>query len=230
MDKSFDTYAEHTTAKKWCGLWSLCMPGKTMASVPNACGSGPNILILRYRHPAHAQNIVVPLYCSALLSMFRCTQNSLRCVEFFQLSHLGLNSLEIARCATFSPSSGGSSASNLLEPSRTTSSTPNSCKNSTRPAISVMLTPPPRSDRVRSTVVQAHLTSSNLLEPHHYRDSLLPLAIANNALHCTSTHPTNVHMYVHLLGTCMYNVPLYIHPTNTHTEWVSVQEMFISCC
>ena len=24
-----------------------------------ACGSGPNILILRYRHPAHAQNIVV---------------------------------------------------------------------------------------------------------------------------------------------------------------------------
>ena len=132
--------------------------------------------------------------------------------------------------STFSPSSGGSSASNLLEPSRTTSSTPNSCKNSTRPAISVMLTPPPRSDRVRSTVVQAHLTSSNLLEPHHYRDSLLPLAIANNALHCTSTHPTNVHMYVHLLGTCMYNVPLYIHPTNTHTEWVSVQEMFISCC
>ena len=116
--------------------------------------------------------------------------------------------------STFSPSSGGSSASNLLEPSRTTSSTPNSCKNSTRPAISVMLTPPPRSDRVRSTVVQAHLTSSNLLEPHHYRDSLLPLAIANNALHCTSTHPTNVHMYVHLLGTCMYNVPLY----QTHTQ------------
>ena len=132
--------------------------------------------------------------------------------------------------STFLPSSGGSSASNLLEPSRTTSSTPNSCKNPTRPAISVMLTPPPRSDRVRSTVVQAHLTSSNLLEPHHYRDSLLPLAIANNALHCTSTHPTNVHMYVHLLGTCMYNVPLYIQPTNTHTEWVSVQEMFISCC
>ena len=125
MDKSFDTYAEHTTTKKWCGLWSLCMPGKTMASVPNACGSGPNILILRYRHPAHAQNIVVPLYCSALLSMFRCTQNSLRCVEFFQLSHLGLNSLEIARCVEFFQ------LSHLV------------------------------------LVVQAHRTSSNLLEPHH---------------------------------------------------------------
>ena len=37
------------------------------------------------------------------------------------------------------------------------------------------------------------------------------------ALVCLCTHPTNVHMYV---------VPLYIHP-NTHTEWVSVQEMFV---
>ena len=37
-------------------------------------------------------------------------------------------------------------------------------------------------------------------------------------------------MFYQQMYTCMYNVPLYIHPTNTHTEWVSVQEMFISCC
>ena len=56
-----------------------------------------------------------------------------------------------------------------------------------------MLTPPPRSDRVRSTVVQAHLTSSTLLEPHHYRDSL-----PSQIMHCIALVLTQ-QMY-----TCMY--------------------------
>ena len=89
-----------------------------------ACGSGPNILILRYRHPAHAQNIVV----SVRSNHPELTQVCRVLSTFSPRSQLTRDSKVCRVLSTFSPSSGGSSASNLLEPSRTTSSTPNSCK------------------------------------------------------------------------------------------------------
>ena len=72
-----------------------------------ACGSGPNILILRFRHPAHAQNIVVSNH-PELTQVFS---------TFSPRSQLTRNSKVCRVLSTFSPSSGGSSASNLLEPS-----------------------------------------------------------------------------------------------------------------
>ena len=36
--------------------------------------------------------------------------------------------------------------------------------------------------------------------------------------------------YICTLYKCMYVQYLSTDPTNTHTEWVSVQEMFVNCC
>ena len=75
-----------------------------------ACGSGPNILILRYRHPAHAQNIVVSNH-PELTPVCRVLST------FSPRSQLTQDSKVCRVLSTFSPRSGGSSASNLLEPS-----------------------------------------------------------------------------------------------------------------
>ena len=72
-----------------------------------ACGSGPNI---RYRHPAHAQNIVVSNH-PELTQVCRVLST------FSPRSQLTRDSKVCRVLSTFSPSSGGSSASNLLEPS-----------------------------------------------------------------------------------------------------------------
>ena len=92
-----------------------------------ACGSGPNILILRYRHPAHAQNIVV----SVRSNHPELTQVCRVLSTFSPRSQLTRDSKVCRVLSTFHlvlVVQAHRTSSNLLEPSRTTSSTPNSCK------------------------------------------------------------------------------------------------------
>ena len=115
------------------GVWTMTGARETRRQgregAFGACGSGPNILILRYRHPAHAQNIVVSNHpeltqVCRVLSTFsprsQLTRDSKVCrvlSTFSPRSQLTRDSKVCRVLSTFSPSSGGSSASNLLEPS-----------------------------------------------------------------------------------------------------------------